>query len=109
MDKAMDESIRRVSELLEAHQAAGQEFSETAAAIVTATVDSRLQLTKVDLHDKSLDPAARAELERAIIAAVNGARIKAVKSAGESLGALRESPEWKQTMDQIFKRGQAAS
>ena len=110
MDKSMEESVRRVHELLRARaEKAEQATSETADGLVTATVDARLQLTSVTLHDKSMDEARRAEIERAIVEAVNAARIKAVKAAGESLSSLRESVEWKSAMDQVFRRGGAAT
>jgi len=110
MDKSIEEAVRRVQDLLGAHtEKTDQTISETARGLVTVTVDAHLQLTSVKLHDKSLDEARRAALECSIVEAVNAARIKAVKAAGESLSALRESAEWKSAMDQLFRRGGAAA
>jgi len=104
MDKAMDESVRRVSELLKTHADRQIELSETIDGLVTVTVNSQLHLIRVTLHDESIDAKRRAELESAIVKAVNGARTKAVKAASESLGKLQESEAWKDAMDHVFKR-----
>ena len=103
MDKSMEISSRRVRELLEAHagRAAGG-ASETVDGVVTVKVDARLQLTAVHIHDKAIDAKCRAALEKAIVEAVNGARLKALKSASESLSKLRDSAEWKSAMDGVF-------
>lgn len=108
--EVMEKSVRQVGELLEAHaEKKEQATSETFHGLVTVTVDARLQLTSVKLHDKLMGEARRAELESAIVAAVNAVRFKALKAVGESLSALRESPEWKRAMGQIFRRSDGAS
>lgn len=104
MDKKLEAGMQRVKELLHAHAASDRATSASARGLVTVTVDSRLQLTSVKLQEKSLDEGKRAELERAIVDAVNMARITAVKAAGESLSALRDSADWKSAMDEIFGR-----
>jgi DNA-binding protein YbaB len=104
MDDAMDISSRRIRELLEAHGSRTQGATDSVEGIVSVTVDARLQLTSVQLHDKSLDDKRRAEIEKAIVDAVNGARLKALKSATESLTQLQDSADWKAAMDGVFGR-----
>jgi DNA-binding protein YbaB len=104
MDKALDESMRRVRELLDAHVDKDLQISETIGGLVTAIVDARLQLTSIEIHDKSMDPTLRSAIEGAVVGAVNGARLKAAQAAGESLQGLQDSGEWKKAMDSVFKR-----
>lgn len=68
MDKAMDENVRRVSEVLKAHTAnAAETTSESAHGLVTLTVDDPVQVTSVKLHDKALDDAQCSMLENFIL------------------------------------------
>ena len=105
MEDAMEISNRRIRELLEAHGGRKQGgATDSVEGIVSVTVDARLQLTSVQLHDKSLDEKRRSEIEKAIVDAVNGARLKALKSATDSLSRLQDSADWKAAMDAGFGR-----
>jgi hypothetical protein len=98
----------RVRELLEAHgKRARADITETVSGIVAVTMDSRLRLTGVRLLDPSIDAARWAAIEKAIVAAVNGAMQKVVTSAAEAVSRLQDSDEWNAAMDEILKRGRA--
>ncbi len=104
MNEGLESATSRLREMLAAHAAhRSRDVTETVEGKVSVTVDSRLQVTAVRLLDQSIDECARAELEKAIAEAVNGARRRAVLSAADALTGLRESGDWKASMDEMFK------
>jgi hypothetical protein len=107
MDKAMEIGARRVREMLEAHMAQPKGNVTEKVGKVAVTVDSKLQLVEVRLLDDSIDERVRRELEKAIVEAVNCARRHAVRGAAEALAELRESTDWKEAMDEMYKHGAA--
>ena len=109
-DNIIDMNADRVRELLEAHvrnTKAG--VTHSVDGVVTVTVDSQLQLTSVQLLEKSIDGKTRDVLERAIVDAVNGAMLKAVKSSADALLELQASDGWRRAMDELLKRAQPQS
>jgi hypothetical protein len=104
MNEGLESASKRLREMLESHAAQkSKDITETVDGKVSVTVDSRLQVTAVRLLDQSIDDCARVELERAIAEAVNVARRRAVLSTAGALTGLRESSDWKASMDEIFK------
>lgn len=104
MNEGLENATKRLRELLAAHAAQkSKDITETIDGKVSVTVDSRLQVTAVRLLDQSIDECARVALETAIAEAVNAARRRAVLSGADALTGLRESGEWKASMDEMFK------
>ena len=104
MNEGLESATKRLREMLAAHAAQkSKDVTETVDGMVSVTVDSQQQVTAVRLLDQSIDECACVELEKAIAEAVNVARRRAVLSAADALTGLRESSEWKASMDEMFK------
>ena len=104
MNEAMEIGTRRIRELLESHRTRPDAtITETVAGLVTVTLDAQLQLVSVRLHDQAFDGKCRTDVERAIVDAVNSARVQALKAATESLSSLRDSADWRAAMDEVFR------
>lgn len=104
MNEGLESATQRLREMLAAHAAQkSKDITQTVDGKVSVTVDSRLQVTAVRLLDQSIDEVTRVGLEQAIVNAVNGARQSAVLAAASALTGLRESSDWKASMDEMFR------